>query len=107
MKAEGDAGRQRTAKSGAYPTLRVKARSPWGGDRPRNDVVAKGDQRDGNAGAGSTPWLVLVRSTNAGDPKIGGKGPRWGDQTTRAHLGASRSAVGQQRARVDEPPWGQ
>ena len=44
-----------------------------GGDRPRNDVLAKGDKRDGNAapmGARSTPWGVLVRSTNAGEPKI-------------------------------------
>ena len=51
-----------------------------GGDRPRNDVVAKGDERDGN-----THWGGLVKSTNAGDLKLeGGRDPPPpGTQTSR------------------------
>ena len=44
-----------------------------GGDRPRKDVVAHGDARSskgGPEGTGGTPWRVLVRPTNGGEPKI-------------------------------------
>ena len=52
------------------------------GDRPRDNLVAHGDGRSGNggpAGPRGTPWGVLVRSTNVGDPKINeGKCPPLG-----------------------------
>ena len=77
-----------------------------GGDRPREDVVAHGDE---GSGKGGTPWGVLVRSTNVGDPKIDeGKCPLLGGTRRHGHFWepAAWRLVHGGRGRMSPLPWG-